>query len=810
MRDLKLAVRQVLKNPGFAAVAVLTLALGIGATTALFSVIYGVLISPYPYANPQDIWAPGLQSVSGDQTMRPYRLNEYQEMAKLPVFSQVMATGPGRVLLAGEFPPETVGGIRLSANAFQFLGVPPVLGRTIGPSDIRPNGEAEPVTVLSFRRWQKLFGGDTNVLGKTLRLDDLAHTIIGVMPPRFGWWTDDGLWLPLATNSREGRSVFPIVRLAQGVPPAAARDQLHLLQLKLAEANPSGFPRDNFTTKLTNYLDITQASGTMTHSLQLLFVAVGFLFLIACANVANLQLAKAASRGREMAIRLSIGARRGQLIRQLLTESVLLSLLGGLLGLLFAYWITHLTVNLMPGFLIPNESRIEINGRVLFFCLVASTFTGILFGLAPALHLSRPNVFETLKDEARGSSALVGGKTRALLVVGEVALSVVLLVSAGLTIRSFLALQDVRLGFRPEQVIRMDLPLSPKRYASLEQRNQFAQELVDRVRNLPGVQAVSIGNGGLPFGGGDSGYAIEGQPHSGDRQILLDLVSDGYLATLGIPLQRGRMLNDRDIRGQERVAVINETAAALWPAGTDPVGKRLRLDLLEQEGGPSFIIPTNASPYVTIVGVIGDAQNDDVRTKPRPAVFLPYTIVGPLQRSVVMRTQHEASGLMNAVRSQVREMDAEQPLNGPTTLIEMLDARNAQPRFTMALFTFFAALGLALATAGIYSVLSYLVSRRTREIGVRMALGASQGDVLGLIFRMGGRLFGAGLIVGLVVSFAVARVLGSQLDLFLTTSADPVSFLGVIVVLSLAALAACFVPAWRAARVDPTKALRHE
>jgi putative ABC transport system permease protein len=809
-QDLRYGVRMLLKRPGFTLVATLTLALGIGATTALFSVVYAVLISPYPYAKPDGIWTPGLRTAQSNQRMRPYRLNEYLEMAKLPVFADVMATAPGRALLTGEYAPETLQANRVSGNAFNFLGVPPLLGRTIQPSDIRPNGDPEPVTVLSFRRWQILFGGDPNAIGKTLRLNDQPHTIVGVMPPRFGWWTDNGVWLPLGTFSRDPQVVFPITRLKPEISPAAAEQQLHALQSELAKANPSGFPKDAFTTQLTNYLDITVASGTMQRSLQLLFGAVGFLLLIACANVANLQLAKATARTREMAIRLSMGARRGQIVRQLLTENVLVSLFGGLLGLLFAYWITQLMVALMPSFFVPNEARIEVNRYVLFFCVAVSTLTGILFGLAPALQSSRPDLVAALKDDARASGASAGGRTRAALVVIEVALSVVLLVGAGLTIRSFIALQKVDLGFRPERVMSIGLPLPPKRYATWEQRNRFARELLERVKSVPGVQAATIGVGGLPFGGPQSTFALDGQGDAETRRITMNLVSADYLNALSIPLRLGRMLTEREIDAAEPLAVVNESAAKLWPAGENPIGRRLKLDTLEKPGSPDVLTAPNVSPYVTIVGVIGDTRNDDIRNDPRPAVLIPYTLLAPSQRLLAVRVQGDSTALVNALRAQVREMDKEQPVNGPTTFDEILGFRTAQPRFIMALFSLFAALGLALAMAGIFSVLSYLVSMRTREIGVRMAMGARPRDILSLIFRAGGRLVGVGLVVGILASLGVTRLLGSQLELFRARTFDPVSFLGVAILLVVVAAAACFIPARRAAKVDPVVALRQD
>jgi predicted permease len=809
-QDIRFGIRMMFKQKGFTLVAVLTLALGIGATTALFSVVYGVLISPYPYANPDKIWTPGLQSVNANQTMRPYLISAYQEMAKLPVFADVMATSPGNVLLTGEYAPEMFGGIRVSGNAFQFLGVEPLLGRTIQPSDIRATGEAELVTVLSFRRWQLLFGGDPNVLGKTLRLNDETYTIIGVMPSRFGWWTDNGVWLPLGTNASDSQTVFPITRLQQGVTAAAAEQQLHLLHLELAKATPNRFPTEEFSTRLTNYLDVTVASGEMRQSLQLLFGAVGFLLLIACSNVANLQLAKATSRTREMSVRLALGAGRGQLVRQLLTESVLLSLLGGLLGLLFAYGITHLMVTLMPGDLVPNESRIEVNPLVLFFCVGVSVLTGILFGLVPALQASRQNLVEALKDEGRGATASAGGKMRAALVIAEVALAMVLLVSASLTIRSFIALQNVELGFQPENVLSVGLPLPPKRYATLEQRNRFAQELLERVKNLPGITAATIGNGGLPFGALQSVYTIDGQTDAEIRRIRINTVAADYLKTLHITLRQGRMLEEPEIKLADHVALINEAALGLWPAGENPIGRRIRLNELEKPSRPDILTQANASPYVTIVGVIGNTRNDDLRTDTQPVVFIPYTLLAPPFRGLAIRTQGNPKLLLNALRAQVLEIDSEQPMATPLTFEEILGFRTAQPRFTMLLFGLFATLGLLLALAGIYSVLSYLVLMRTREIGVRQALGARPTDILKLVMRAGFKLVGTGLLIGVFASFVATRLLGSQLNLFQVTNSDPLSFVAVVLLLGAVAALACYIPARRATRVDPMVALRYD
>jgi putative ABC transport system permease protein len=391
-----------------------------------------------------------------------------------------------------------------------------------------------------------------------------------------------------------------------------------------------------------------------------------------------------------------------------------------------------------------------------------------------------------------------------------VALAVVLLVSASLTIRSFMALQKIDMGFQPEGVMVAGLPLPPKRYVTFEQRNRFAHDLLERVKSMPGVTAATIGNGGLPFGGPSSAFTIEGQSEGEARRIWMTLVAADHLRTTGIALRQGRMLTEQEVNTGERVAVINEAALKFWPSGESPIGRRIKLNELASANQPEPKRPSNASPDVTIVGIVGNALNDFQSNEAQPAVMVPYTLLAPTGRTLAIRAPGDPLLLLNSLRAQVREMDAEQPLSNPISMTEIMGFRTAQPRFTMLLFSLFAGLGLALAMAGIYSVLSYLVSLRTRELGVRLSLGAQRSDILRLIMRMGAKLVGLGIIIGIFGSFGVARLLGSQLNLFSVTNTDPVSFLGVIVLISIVAAAACFIPAWRATKVDPMIALRYE
>jgi putative ABC transport system permease protein len=527
--------------------------------------------------------------------------------------------------------------------------------------------------------------------------------------------------------------------------------------------------------------------------------------------VANLQLARATSRAREIALRMSVGAGRPRILRQLLTESVTLSLAGGILGIALAIGITRAVVALMPDFYVPNEARITVNALVLAFSAGVSVLTGILFGLAPALQCARLDLVESLKDGSKGGGAGSGGRrTRNSLVVAEVALSVVLLMGAGLAVRGFLTLQSMDSGFQADRVLLMGIQLPANRYATWEQRVNFAQRLLERAAAIPGAQAAAIGNGGLPFGGPRSPYVLEGNPQPGANPIIIDLISADYARTMGVPLLRGRALTVQEVTRAERVALINQAAARLWPEGQNPVGKRIHLGLLERAPGANApLAPGNPPADVTIVGILADTRNDGLRNPPAPAVFLPYTAIAPPGRTFAIRAYSgNPTTLLNAVREQVRQLDKELPLGRPITLAEVMGYETSQPRFNMALFSFFGGLGLSLAAIGIFSVLSYSVVQRTHEIGVRMALGAERAHVLALMLAMGGRLVAAGLAIGLAGSLLLARYLKSEV--FQVPATDPASLIGVVLILGVAALLACLVPARRAARLNPMSALRHD
>lgn len=587
-----------------------------------------------------------------------------------------------------------------------------------------------------------------------------------------------------------------------------AGQQLHALNVRWAAEKPTDFPK-KFRTTLTNYLDMTVASGDMRSSLLLLFAAVGLLLLIACTNVANLQLSRTSERSREIALRLAIGAGRGRVVSQLLVESTCLSISGGALGVALGWSAIRAIVAFMPADLIPNEARITLNVYVLQFALLVSVLTGMFFGLAPALQCSRTDLVEALKNGGRGSGQSASGRrTRSVLVVSEVALAVLLLAGSSLAIRTFIALERTKLGFDPDHVLTFGVLLPADRYKTLEQRNVFTRDLLEHVRRQPGVQAAAGGNGGILYAGQQSTYSISGQARAEGETIHVNLVSDGYPATLGTTLLRGRALADDDVQRGAQVAMVNQAAARLWRDGSQPLGGQISIDLFKKINSPGVFVASSAASSFTVVGILADTKNWGLTEPTKPAIYIPYTLLAPPYRSFVVRTAGDPLAIISMVQRQVQSIDAEQAIDYAYKLSELIGAQLQQPRFNLAMFGFFATLGLALASAGVYGVVSYFVTRRTQEIGVRVALGAQPGDVLRLVLTFSMRLVFLGLATGLVVSFVLLRLV--QTEIFTMSTLDVGSALILIAVLGSAAGVASYLPARRAMKVDPMVALRYE
>ena len=812
LSDLRFGFRMLRKSASSSVLAALSLALGIGAATAIFSVVNAVLFEPFPYKDFDRIVDLRIEPLKKGEPRWSHSIREYLDIREQNrVFEDVFAMGFENLRLTGGAEPEFVGGKLFSSNAFAFLGVKPLLGRTFLPGDYGSGGVPEPVVVLSYLLWQRRFAGDPQVIGQTVRLEEKKHTVIGVMPPRFTLYTppnQTSIWLPLALDPLHERPVVIHGRLKPGITRERASAELQAIYAPLAEEDPSRYPAEGFRVHLRPFTDWVW--DWIRNTVYILMAAIALLLLIACANVANLLLARATARTQEMAVRMSVGASRVDLLRQLLTESVLLSLVGGVLGILLAYWGTNVLVALLPANSLPSETAIRVDGRVLLFSFALSLLTGILFGFAPAVHASKLTLSETLKDAGRGPvGGSHGGRTRNALVISAMAFSMILLIGAGLMIRTSISLYQEKLGFQPENVLTMVIPLPAARYSQFEQRTAFYQNVLERVEAIPGVRAATLANSFPPRGGGETALEIGGRPQTEERKAAFHLVSSGYFRTMGIPLLRGRGISEQDTVHSEHVAVINEVLAArFFSDGEDPVGKRIRLAELEREYLPWSMTPAESDPWCRIVGVAGNAKNDGLGEEPRPAVFVPFTLLARSYQGLAVRTVSTPMRFLKAVRSQVLAVDKDQPVAWVRTLEQRVASETAEARFTTFLFGVFAVVGLVLAGTGIYGVMAYGVSQRTHEIGIRVALGAQNGDVMRWVLLKGLKLVLVGVAVGLLGSVLLSRLVASQL--YGVTSTDPLTFFGVAALLTVVALMACYIPARRAAKVDPMVALRHE
>jgi len=794
-QDLRYGARMLLKKPGFTLVAVVTLALGIGANTAIFGVINAVLLKGLPYRDADHLVVIWEKLKQVDQVeLSPDEFAAYAERNQS--FAQLAATERANFNLTGAGDPVRLEGQRATAGLFTTLGVEPLVGRTFTEEEDRTGAR---VAVLSHALWQDRFAGDANVVGRTISLDGGDYTVIGVMPPRFQFPAPvnrpSEIWTPrsLATErDRQSHNLLAIGRLRPGVAWTQARAEFENIARRRAEE--AGQPPGDTSV---NLIPLTAQVGRKQRpALYVLVGAVGFVLLIACANVANLLLAQAAGRRREMAVRLALGARRGQIVRQLLTESLLLSVLGGGVGLLLAVWLSE-AIRVLAAGQLPRAESIAVDGRVLGFTLLVSVATGVIFGLAPALQTSRADLNAELKDGARSATGGSGHRLRSALVVVEVALALVLLAGAGLMIKSFWRLQQVDPGFDPQSLLSLEVTLPAAKYPEQHQRAAFYQQALEKISALPGVRAAAVINS-PPFSGrrNISVFRIEGRPEPrgvADAPLAdFRFVSPDYFKLMGIPLVRGRTFTEGDAGNAPKVALINPAFAERYAAGEDLMGRRLRV----------------GDDWHTVVGVVGNIRQSGLDEEAAPHVYVPYQQIASSRAGLLVRTAADPLGFTAAVRGEIQAIDREQPTYNVSTMTAMMAASAAPRRLNLLLLGSFALVALLLAAVGIYGVMANLVTQRTNEIGLRMALGARPGDVLRLVIGRGMKLTLFGAAVGLGASFALLRAMTTLL--FGVSATDPLTLAGVAALLLLVALAACWVPARRAAGVDPMVALRYE
>jgi predicted permease len=815
--DLRYAVRVFARTPGFTAAAVLSLAIGIGVNTSIFSVTNALLLRPLPYRDADRLAILWNRSPGLNITQDWFSTAQYFDVKEAHHGFEDLAIAIGRTanLTGGTGEPERIGTILMSSNLLPMLGASPLLGRLFVAEEDVP-GHA-PSAILMHSAWERRFGRDPQVIGKSITLNGAPHVIAGVLPPSFtlphenlptlygGEFGEILLPLPLAPSAStiRTREDYNIVgKLKRGVSVRQAQAEMDTITARLRRDHPEVYPSNGgLTFGIVPMLD--QVVGDVRLTLATLIAAVGFVLLIACANVANLLLARAVARQKEIALRTALGASRARVLRQLLTESVFLALCGGALGVALSAWSLQ-WIHLLGTKSIPRLNEIAIDVRVLLFTMLLSLGSGILFGLAPALRISRVDLQESLKDASRGSAGASavwgrGRNARSLLVAAELALSVVLLIGAGLLIRSFASLLQVAPGFNPKNILTLNLTMAGGKYNDARLALDTYRQLWDRLERLPGATAAG-GVSVIPLGSvwAWGPITVEGRtPPPGENFINADerVVGGHYFQAMEIPLLRGRLFNEHDTLDAPRVIIVDQYMAdQLWP-GQDPIGKRVR------NGGLN-----STSPWLTVVGVVGRIKQYTLDVDSRIAFYFPQTQAVQRGMNVVVRSSADPASLTSAVKAEIRALDPDLPLYDVRTMEQRVDASLATRRFSMTLLGVFAAVALVLATVGVYGVMAYLVNQGTREIGIRIALGATQRGIVGLVVRRGMTLAFTGVAIGLLGALAVTRLLSSFL--FGVRATDPITFVAIAVLLTLVAMLATFIPARRAARIDPMVSLR--
>lgn len=827
-RDFRYAFRNLRKDRRFSLIAIFALALGIGASTIVFSVVYNVFFHALPYKNFASSVVINRQVLARDGQARD---SNYFSPAEVRAFREQNHVFEGIVLYARFRPTYNDGksiryfpfGTMVSANTFDYLGIPPLLGRAISQEDGKP--DAAPVFVVNYQLWQREFGGDPQVLGRTFILNGQPTTLIGIMPAPFnpfstswhGNTSDETFWRPITSAQMASEPFQMIARLKPGVSVLTAQADLDAIahrmhKPKAARFSPEQtFPDDNFAIAPQTLLD--SLIGPFKKTLYALLAAVLLLLLIACSNVANLLLARATARAPEIAVRATLGATRGRLIRQLLIESFVLAIAASVAGCALAYLGLDGVVALLPAHTLPDETVIRLNGPVLLVALGVAILTTILCGLAPALHVVRRDLQPRLAGSAKGvAGSFQHGKLRAGLVVSEVALSIVLLIGAGLLMRSFLLLTRVDLGFDPKNILYFELNLPPSYNTNipgtLEKKNVLTRQLLDRLRVLPGVVSVAEFTNPPPLQYETSDTIIPGKPHSERWETRLEMCSNGYFRTLGLPLLRGRFFSEDDVLAARDVMVVNEAFSRQYFPNQEPLGQKVKLAIFDL---PYFAAAAPHDTYFEIIGIVRDYKTrgyDHPAWQSFPHAFVPYSVAGFSWRLFMARTSVDPGSLLKNMGQEVRAIDPGVQIGTSGTLEDSLREFYRGPQFEFATLAAFACIGLVLVVIGIFSVMAYTVSLRTHEIGVRMAIGAQQTNILRLVLLNGLRLVVAGVLLGLGASYAVTRYLASQTPGVSPT--DPWTFTTVVILVVTVGVAACLLPARRASQVDPLIALRYE
>ena len=816
-QDLRYALRQFQRNPGFALVAIITLALGMGASTAIFSVIDNVLLEPFPYQDAAHIVYPRIHGATQglDEGRQGYSSDEFLEIVgQNRSFQSMMGTTDDPVLYKHGAGVEWLYGADMTPGSFEFFGMPALYGRVLQPADYKP--EAPPVFVLRYKVWKARFNGDPNILNKVFVLNGTARTLVGIMPPRFGWYDAD-LFIPKTPHPGLSTGFaglperwFILGRSKPGVSMAQASADLTGIVNRLAKMRPQDYPAQFQVVVMQIGHSVT---GHIEATLYIVLVAVGLLLLIGCVNVANLMLARATSREKEFALRAVLGAGQARLVRLLLVESLILAIGGAALGVLIAWGGLKLIVATMPPDSIPAESVIGLNAQVLAFTLVLAVLTPLIFGLAPALQAARRDLNDPLRDSGRG---VIGGfrtaRMRDAAVVLEVAVSLTLLIGAGLLMHSFLALRQVNLGLQADHVFKSQLLLPPDRYQTAEQVSKLFRPVLARLKTTPGVIDAAESSSVPPNNTRDSKVEISGKSPQEQWHAQVQNVSEAYFRVLHIPLEIGRAFTESEINDARKVAVVNRKFVSTYLSGEDPIGRRVKLAGLES------VADSLRDPSFEIVGVVGDVANQGapgygrggLQAPVEPQVWVPYTATGSGVQALVVRSAQPAMALINEVQQAVWATDPGVALVYPDALEHSIsEGLYAGPRFTLLLMIIFGSVGLILVTVGVYSVLAYTTAQKTHEIGIRMALGAERANVLRLVILEGLRLVLAGVVVGLVASLLLGRAVEAQLWPGVRPY-DPVTLASTVLLLLATGVLACWIPARRAARVDPMVALRYE